>query len=142
MGIGKLTDKSVKYRVDKLQRLFKDSSFKTDINVPADIKYVDGFTDEGYVVYKWPLYFGFDVSEKGSIKSITRDNPLPESWDKYGSLNSTNFDDVPQDGVYSYSKRSLPYINNPKAYHTGIFNNSSYFDKIDAIHGDNRKLLN
>lgn len=142
VGIGKLTDKSVEYRVDKLQRLFKDSSFKTDINVPADIKYVDGFNDKGYVVYKWPLYFGFDVSEKGSIKSITRDNPLPESWDRYGSLNGTNFADVPQDGVYSYSKRSLPYINNPKAYHTGIFNNSSYFDKIDAINGGDMDLLN
>lgn len=42
---------------------------------------------------------------------------------------------------YTYSERSIPYLENPDAYHTGTFNKSTYFNKIDAIKdGDLSKL--
>lgn len=49
--------------------------------------------------------------------------------------------DSPETGPYTYSKRSIPYLENPVAYHSEIFNRETYFDKIDAIRdGDLSKL--
>ncbi|MGT2737011.1 hypothetical protein ACVRXS_07655 [Streptococcus orisratti] len=43
---------------------------------------------------------------------------------------------------YTYSERSIPYLENPDAYHTGTFNKSTYFNKIDAIKDGNLNKLN
>ena len=48
-------------------------------------------------------------------------------------MGGSNFADVPSTGKYSYSARAIPYVENEAAYHTGTFNNASYFDKIDEI---------
>ena len=58
---------------------------------------------------------------------------LSDKWDRYGYMGGSNFADVPSTGKYTYSERAIPYVENEAAYHTGIFNNASYFDKIDAI---------
>lgn len=48
-------------------------------------------------------------------------------------MGGSNFADVPSTGRYTYSERAIPYVENEAAYHTGTFNNVTYFDKIDAI---------
>lgn len=73
---------------------------------------------------------GFDES---TIKPITRTDSLFDTWDRYGYMGGSNFADVPSTGRYTYSERAIPYVENEAAYHTGTFNNVTYFDKIDAI---------
>ena len=53
-----------------------------------------------------------------------------------------NFADVPVGGKYTYSERAIPYVQNEAAYHTGTFNNSTYFDKFDAIRNRDLNALN
>lgn len=48
-------------------------------------------------------------------------------------MGDSNFADVPPTGKYTYSERAIPYVENKATYHTGTFNNATYFDKIDAI---------
>ena len=48
-------------------------------------------------------------------------------------MGGSNFADVPSTGKYTYSERAIPYVENEAAYHTGTFNDVTYFDKIDAI---------
>ena len=128
--IGKRTDLTDTQKVKELQNLFENSNYKTDINVPSDIQYVKGFDAKGNVIYDWPPKLGFDES---TIKPISRTDGLPETWDRYGYMGGSNFADVPSTGKYTYSERAIPYVENEAAYHTGTFNNASYFDKIDAV---------
>lgn len=65
-----------------------------------------------------------------------------ETWDRYGGFRGKNFADVPKTGKYDYNQRALPYAKNEAAYHTGIFNNKTYFDKIDAIRDNDIEKLN
>ena len=58
---------------------------------------------------------------------------MPDTWDRYGYMGGSNFADVPSTGKYTYSERAIPYVENEAAYHTGTFNDVTYFDKIDAI---------
>ncbi len=92
--------------------------------------YIRGFDAKGNVIYDWPSKLGFD---ENTITSISRNNGLPDTWDRYGYMGGCNFADVPASGKYTYSERAIPYVENEAAYHTGSFNNASYFDKIDAI---------
>lgn len=120
-----------------LQKLFYESDYKTDINVPSDVQYVKGFGERGDVIYDWPEKLGFD-----EVEPITRDNGLPEIWDRYGYMGGSNFADVPSTGRYTYSERAIPYLENEAAYHIGTFNSGTYFDKIDAIRNENIDSLN
>ncbi|MGT2737018.1 hypothetical protein ACVRXS_07690 [Streptococcus orisratti] len=122
----------------KLQEDFQNLENKTDINVPSDPQYLKGFTEWGAPDYNWPPKLGF---QEETIQGITRESGLPETWDRYGHMGGGNFSDVPASGPYTYSERSIPYLENPDAYHTGTFNKSTYFNKIDAIKdGDLSKL--
>ena len=98
--------------------------------MPGDIQYVKGFDVKGNVIYDWPPKLGFDES---TIKPITRTDSLFDTWDRYGYMGGSNFADVPSTGRYTYSERAIPYVENEAAYHTGTFNDVTYFDKIDAI---------
>jgi len=73
---------------------------------------------------------GFDES---TIKPITRADSLFDTWDRYRYMGGSNFADVPSTSKYTYSERAIPYVENEAVYHTGTFNNVTYFDKIDAI---------
>ncbi len=90
-GYGKRTDLTDLQKVEELQKLYASSNYKTDINVPSDIQYVKGFNENGTVKYDWPERFGFD-----HVESITRDNGLPEAWDRYGYMVGSNFADIRQ----------------------------------------------
>ena len=117
-------------KIKELQKLFENSNYKADINVPSDIQYVKGFDMKGNVIYDWPPKLGFDES---TIKPITRTDGLSDTWDRYGYMGGSNFADIPSTGKYTYSERAIPYVENEAAYHIGNFNNVTYFDKIDAI---------
>ena len=136
-GYGKRTDLTDLQKAEELQKLYASSNYKTDINVPSDIQYVKGFNENGTVNYDWPERFGFD-----HVESITRDNGLPEAWDRYGYMGGSNFADIPSTGKYTYSERAIPYVENEAAYHVGTFNNVTYFDKIDAIRNNDMNALN
>lgn len=139
LNIGKRTDLTNEQKVAELQKLLENSNFKTDINVPSDAQYIDRFDSDGTIIYNWPPKLGF---EEGTIKPISRTDGLPDTWDRYGHLGGTNFSDVPPTGSYSYSERAIPYVENKEAYHTGTFNNATYFDKIDAIKNGDMDALN
>ena len=102
-------------------------------------KYLKGFTVDGKIEYDWPKYLGL---VKETIESITRSNQMPEIWDRYGPMSGSNFSNIPKSGRYSNSERSIPYVENEKAYHNGKFNNATYFDKIDAIRSSDLDALN
>ena len=129
-NIGTRSDLTDDQKIKELQKLFENSNYKADINVPSDIQYVKGFDMKGNVIYDWPPKLGFDES---TIKPITRTDGLSDTWDRYGYMGGSNFADVPSMGKYTYSERAIPYVENEAAYHTGTFNNVTYFDKIDAI---------
>lgn len=137
LEIGRNHDLKIRERVEMLQELFKKSPYKQDMHVPKDAKYVKKFAKDGHVTYYWPEKFGFKEA-----KAISRENMLPETWDRYGGFGGKNFADVPKTGKYTYSQRSIPYNENEAAYHTGIFNNKTYFDKIDAIRDNDIEKLN
>ena len=132
--IGMRSDLTDAQKIRELQKLFESSNYKADINIPSDIQYVKGFDAKGNVIYDWPPKLGFDES---TIKSISRTDGLPNTWDRYGYMGGSNFADVPPTGKYTYSERAIPYVENEAAYHTGTFNNATYFDKIDAIKNGN-----
>ena len=126
-------------KIIELQKLFESSNYKVDINVPSDIRYVKGFDAKGNVLYDWPHKLGFD---ENTIRSISRTDGLPNTWDRHGYMGGSNFADVPSTGKYTYSERSIPYVENEAAYHTGTFNNATYFVKIDAIRNGDIDGLN
>ena len=71
--IGKRKDLDNVQKVQELQKLFKDSKYKTDVNVPKDAKYIKEFDSNGNVIYNWPMKLGF---KDGTIEPITRENGL------------------------------------------------------------------
>lgn len=131
-------DLSLDEKVQKLQEFFSSMDDRTDINVPSDIQYVKAIED-GWVDYFWPKELGY---QEGTAKGITKEFGLPEFWDRFGSMKGGNFSDIPNSGLYTYSQRSIPYLENPDAYHHGTFNRSTYFDKIDAIANNDLDTLN
>jgi hypothetical protein len=138
--IGKSKDLSVQEKLEKIKEAYNSLGDKTDINCPIDSKYVTGFDDAGRVIYDWPDKMGF---KHDTIAPITRENPLPSKWDRYGTLGGDNFASIPENGVkYTYDQRSIPYVENPYAYHSGTFNNDIYFDVIDAIKNEDSTMLN
>ena len=117
-------------KIVEIHKVFESSSYKVDINIPRSVQYIKGFDSAGNVIYDWPPKLGFDDK---TITSISRNNRLPSTWDRYGYMGGSNFSDVPAGGKYTYSQRALPYVENEMAYHTGTFNIATYYDKIDAI---------
>ena len=139
LTIGRADTLSVGEKLNAIYYEYNKVIDKTDINIPAEEQYVKDFDAEGHVEYDWPKEIGF-IEE--SIKPITREDPLPENWDRYGYMGGSNFASVSADGSYTYSERAIPYVQNPNAYHTGTFKNDTYFDKIDAIRSGDLVSLN
>ena len=131
-------DLSLEEKVQKLQKYFSELDDKVDINVPSDVQYVKSIED-GWISYDWPERLGF---KKGTVRPITRTSGLPKRWDRFGHMGGGNFSDIPSEGPYTYSQRSIPYVENLKAYHNGEFKTDSYFDKIDAISEGDIKTFN
>ena len=138
--ITKRSDFGLGEKVQHIQDTYNRLEDKTDVNCPSDTKFVIGFDQNGYIIYSWPKFLGFI---KESIKSISRNDPLPRIWDRTGSLKGSNFTRIRDNGKsYSMDERSLPYVENPAAYHNGTFNTEVYFDVIDAIRNGNLDAFN
>ena len=50
-NIGTRSDLTDDQKIKELQKLFENSNYKADINVPSDIQYVKGFDMKGNVIY-------------------------------------------------------------------------------------------
>ena len=140
--IGSRTDLTSAQKFAMIQEAYVALEVKGDVTVVADMKYLkpEGFGSQGRMLVDWPDNMGFVVD---SIQTITRDNPLPESWDRVGGKGGENFTVLPDDGVpYTYDERAIPYIENPQARHVGTFNNETYFDAIDAVKNGDLEELN
>ncbi|QIZ06199.1 hypothetical protein HFZ78_05220 [Priestia megaterium] len=138
--IGKKADLSLETRIERIKEAYAALGNKTDINCPVDSKFITGFDESGRVLYDWPDKMGFDHD---SITSITRENPLPNMWDRYGAMGGDNFASLPNNGVkYTYDQRAIPYVENPQAYHYGTFDNERYFDVIDALKNNDFNRMN
>ncbi len=130
---------SISQKVEYIKKEYNKLTNKRDLHVSSSPKYVSGFDKRGVIVYKWPPRLGF---RENTIESISRTNPMPEKWDRYGGMKGENFSPIPESGSYSYEERAIPYIMNPGAYHKGTINTESYFDKIDAIRRGDAVALN
>ncbi|WP_206759469.1 hypothetical protein [Pseudalkalibacillus hwajinpoensis] len=140
--IGKRSDLTNEEKLAKIHEAYDRLEVKGDVTVVSDTKYLepDGFGKNGRMLMDWPENMGF---EEGSIQTITRNNPLPERWDRIGGKGGVNFTTLPDNGgPYTYNQRAIPYLENPEARHVGNFDNESYFDAIDAIKSDNLEDLN
>nr|WP_297768444.1 hypothetical protein [uncultured Butyrivibrio sp.] len=123
----------------EMKELYYNAPYKADVNIPKEFQYIKGFTATGNVDYYWPEYYGF---KEGTMRAISRNDGIPEYWDRYGFSGGKNFSDLPDAGKYTYDQRAIPYIENEAAYHCGFANNKSYFDKIDAIKKRDLDALN
>lgn len=132
--IGKRLDINSEQKLALIQEAYEAlGNAKGDVTCISDIKYLksDGFGTNGRPIVDWPKLMGFDVD---GIKGITRENPLPNKWDRIGAIGGENFTTLSSDGkIFTYDERAIPYLENPQARHIGNFNNNNYFDVIDAI---------
>ena len=139
--IGKRDDLTSEEKLAKIHEAYGRLEVKGDVTVVSDTKYLksDGFID-GRANIDWPDMMGF---EEGSIQTISRNNPLPEKWDRIGGNRGVNFTTLPDNDVPStYDQRAIPYLENPEARHVGSFDNESYFEAIDAIKSGDLEGLN
>lgn len=113
---------------------------KGNITCVADAKYIKGFSNDGRIIYDWPKLMGFKAD---SIKPITRQNPLPNEWDRIGPMAGENFTTIPKNNIpYTNDERAIPYLDNPQARNVGNFINKNYFDIVDAIRENDISKLN
>ncbi|MCA0174659.1 hypothetical protein [Bacillus sp. RAR_GA_16] len=139
--IGKRNDLTNEEKLAKIHEAYDRLEVKGDVTVVSDTKYLkpEGFID-GRANIDWPDMMGF---EESSIQTISRNNPLPERWDRIGGKGGMNFTTLPDNGgPYTYNQRAIPYLENPEARHVGNFDNESYFEAIDAVNNGNIEELN
>lgn len=135
------TDLTNEEKFELIHKAYEALENKGDVTVVADMKYLkpEVFVDGKFAI-DWPKYYGF---VKESVQPITRENPLPEKWDRIGGIMGQNFTTIPENGIpYTYEQRAIPYLENPSARHVGTFNNEAYFDAIDAIRNGDLEGLN
>lgn len=141
--IGKRTDINSEQKLALIQEAYESlGNAKGDVTCISDIKYLkaEGFGTNGRPIVDLPKFMGFDID---SIKGITRENPLPNKWDRIGAIGGENFTTLPSDGkIFSFDERAIPYLENFQARHIGNFNNDIYFDVIDAIKENDINKLN
>ncbi|SCX11794.1 Protein of unknown function [Lachnospiraceae bacterium YSD2013] len=97
--------------------------------VPASLEFVESIKPDGTFKYKWPNNAGF-ADGYMVIKSPIY---LPAEWDRYGSLEGTNFSPYADGEKVSWEKRSLPYEPNEDSYHRGTLDQNLYMDVVQAL---------
>ncbi|MFI3201963.1 MAG: hypothetical protein R3Y54_10665 [Eubacteriales bacterium] len=133
-NIGKRTDLSNEQKLKIIHATYDTlGDAKGDVTVIADVKYLksEGFNSDGRPIVDWPKHMGFEYD---SVTSITKENPLPDKWDRVGGMGGDNFTTLPDHkDMYTFEERAIPYLDNSSARHVGTFQNADYFDVIDAI---------
>lgn len=74
---------------------------------------------------------GFNM-EKG-IQPISRENPMPDSIDRYGKSTGTFVAGMKEGESAPYDTRALPNMENPEAYHKYNVDSNHYFEAIDIV---------
>lgn len=134
--IGKDEDLTPHEKVEKMQKEYYDlgDGNRKDIQCIASEKYLDSrepFRDDGRVNPLYPEKQGFNI-EKG-IQPISRENPMPDSIDRYGKSTGTFVAGMKEGESAPYNTRALPNMENPEAYHKYNVDSNHYFEAIDIV---------
>lgn len=136
--IGKNPDMTPSEKVDAMQEKFESlgDGNRGDAQCIASEEYLDSkepFKDDGRVNVDYPDHQGFNMEDGKAPEAISRDNPMQESVDRYGSAGG-NFVAGMEDGKpASFESRALPNVENPDSYHSYDVDNSRYCDAIDMV---------
>lgn len=104
--------------------------------VPLSFEFVDSIKPDGTFKYKWPNNAGF----ADGYMVIESPIYLPDQWDRYGSLEGTNFSPYEKGNQISWEERSLPYEPNEDSYHRGTINQNLYMDVVKALNASDSSL--
>ena len=123
-------------KVEKMQKEYYDlgDCNRKDIQCIASEKYLDSrepFRDDGRANPLYPEKQGFNM-EKG-IQPISRENPMPDSIDRYGKSTGTFVAGMKEGESAPYDTRALPNMENPEAYHKYNVDSNHYFEAIDIV---------
>lgn len=134
--IGKDEDLTPHEKVEKMQKEYYDlgDGNRKDIQCIASEKYLDSrepFRDDGRANPLYPDKQGFNM-EKG-IQPISRENPMPDSIDRYGKSTGTFVAGMKEGESAPYNTRALPNMENPEAYHKYNVDSNHYFEAIDIV---------
>ena len=134
--IGKDEDLTPHEKVEKMQKEYYDlgDGNRKDIQCIASEKYLDSrepFRDDGRANPLYPEKQGFNM-EKG-IQPISRENPMPDSIDRYGKSTGTFVAGMKEGESAPYNTRALPNMENPEAYHKYNVDSNHYFEAIDIV---------
>lgn len=134
--IGKDEDLTPHEKVEKMQKEYYDlgDGNRKDIQCIASEKYLDSrepFRDDGRANPLYPEKQGFNM-EKG-IQPISRENPMPDSIDRYGKSTGTFVAGMKEGESAPYDTRALPNMENPEAYHKYNVDSNHYFEAIDIV---------
>ena len=134
--IGKDEDLTPHEKVEKMQKEYYDlgDGNRKDIQCIASEKYLDSrepFRDDGRANPLYPEKQGFNI-EKG-IQPISRENPMPDSIDRYGKSTGTFVAGMKEGESAPYNTRALPNMENPEAYHKYNVDSNHYFEAIDIV---------
>lgn len=136
--IGKNPDMTPSEKVDAMKEKFEDlgDGNRGDAQCIASDKYLDSkepFRDNGRANVAYPDHQGFNMEEGKAPEAISRDNPMQDSVDRYGSSGG-NFVAGMEDGEpASFESRALPNVENPDSYHSYDVDNGRYCDAIDMV---------
>ena len=134
--IGKDEDLTSHEKVEKMQKEYYNlgDGNRKDIQCIASEKYLDSrepFRDDGRANPLYPEKQGFNI-EKG-IQPISRENPMPDSIDRYGKSTGTFVAGMKEGESAPYNTRALPNMENPEAYHKYNVDSNHYFEAIDIV---------
>lgn len=134
--IGKDEDLTPHEKVEKMQKEYYDlgDGNRKDIQCIASEKYLDSrepFRDDGRANPLYPEKQGFNM-EKG-VQPISRENPMPDSIDRYGKSMGTFVAGMKEGESAPYNTRALPNMENPEAYHKYNVDSNHYFEAIDIV---------
>lgn len=134
--IGKDEDLTPHEKVEKMQKEYYDlgDGNRKDIQCISSEKYLDSrepFRDDGRANPLYPEKQGFNI-EKG-IQPISRENPMPDSIDRYGKSTGTFVAGMKEGESAPYNTRALPNMENPEAYHKYNVDSNHYFEAIDIV---------
>jgi hypothetical protein len=136
--IGKDPRLSAKEKVEAIQVKYKSlgDGNRADIQCVVSEKYLNEeqpFTDEGRTNIDYPDHQGFDMTEGKKPRPISRDNPIDDTVDRYGSSRGYFVSGMNNGEPEPFESRSLPYIPNPEAYHVYEVDSARYCDAIDLV---------
>ena len=136
--IGLDSNLSLKEKVEAMKEKFAElgDGNRGDAQCISSEKYLNEkgpFDDEGRARADYPDHLGFNMENGRAPEPISRDNPMQDSVDRYGSHEGTFVAGIENGEPASFESRSLPNIENPDSYHSYKVDNGRYFDAVDLV---------